>query len=39
MGHLVLAVQGTLIEGWYLDLYPGDNDIVLDMSTGSSISP
>ncbi len=39
MGHLVIAVQGSLIEGWYFDPYPGDNDVVLDMRTGFDVTP
>jgi 3',5'-cyclic AMP phosphodiesterase CpdA len=39
IGHLVLLVQGSLIEGWYNDLFPVDNEMTLDMTTGQLISP
>jgi UDP-2,3-diacylglucosamine pyrophosphatase LpxH len=39
IGRLVLLAQGGLIEGWYTDLFPADNNIVLDMTTGLVVSP
>jgi len=34
IGRLVGTVQGDLIAGWYHDLVPADNSLVIDMSTG-----
>lgn len=34
LGVLVGAVQGDLVRGWYCDLPPEDNDLVIDMATG-----
>ncbi len=34
MGHIVLMVQGDLIEGWYNDIPPVDNYIVIDLEKG-----
>jgi len=34
IGRVVAVNQSSLIEGWYKDIVPGDNDIVIDMVTG-----
>ena len=34
IGRMVIAVQGDLIEGWYNDLLPADNEIVINMTDG-----
>lgn len=34
VGRAVVAVQGSLIKGWYNDLPPADNNIVIDMPEG-----
>jgi 3',5'-cyclic AMP phosphodiesterase CpdA len=33
-GRMVLGIQGDLIEGWYTDLPPADNQITIDLSNG-----
>jgi len=34
LGVLVGEVEGDLVRGWYTDLPPKDNDLVINMSTG-----
>lgn len=34
IGQAVVAVQGSLIEGWYNDRLPADNEIVIDITDG-----
>ncbi len=34
IGRVVAENQSSLIRGWYNDIGPGDNDIVIDMVTG-----
>ncbi len=34
MGKLVAKFQGNLIKGWYSDLPPADNHIVIDLKSG-----
>jgi 3',5'-cyclic AMP phosphodiesterase CpdA len=37
LGRLVINVQGSLIEGWYNDLQPADNEVVIAMDQGEII--
>ncbi len=37
MGKIVMKVKGGLLEGWYTDLAPADNDIEIDLKTGDSV--
>jgi len=39
MGKIALWFQGKLIEGWYTDLPPADNNITIDLNTGVVIQP
>ncbi len=34
-GRLILFLQGDLIDGWYTDLPPADNRLIIDLTDGS----
>jgi 3',5'-cyclic AMP phosphodiesterase CpdA len=34
-GRIILALQGDLIDGWYTDLPPADNQVTIDLSDGT----
>ncbi|MFH2129416.1 MAG: hypothetical protein ABIK68_03500, partial [bacterium] len=34
-GRLILALQGDLIDGWYTDLPPADNQVTIDLTDGT----
>jgi len=34
LGKLIMKVKGGLLEGWYTDLAPADNFIIIDLKTG-----
>ena len=38
IGWVVIAIQDSLIEGWYNDLLSADNEIVINMTEGE-VSP
>ena len=38
LGRAVVAIQGSLIKGWYNDLIPSDNQIIINMTGGEILS-
>lgn len=34
-GKFIFSMRKDLVEGWHTDLYPADNQLIIDLDTGN----